>query len=128
MGNSLFRSIALIQIYQPLPVIIIIPKWLVLGPLFFLIYIKWPLCSHKALQGSSFYWWHKSIININISPNHLIKLINIDSLIICENLHVRCIWLYVIIMSRTSLRLNPHSIVAWMSRNSFLERGAISEV
>ena len=29
----------------------------------------------------------------------------------CEYLSVRCIWLPVIIMSRTSLRVNPHSIV-----------------
>ena len=27
----------------------------------------------------------------------------------CEYLSVRCIWLYVIIMSRTSFRVNPHS-------------------
>ena len=36
----------------------------------------------------------------------------------CEYLSVRCIWLYVLIMSRTCFRVNPHSIVAWMSRNS----------
>ena len=30
--------------------------------------------------------------------------------------------LYVIIMSRTRFRVNLHSIVAWMSRNSLLER------
>ena len=30
-------------------------------------------------------------------------------------------WLYVLIMSRRRLRVNPHSIVAWMSRISFLE-------
>ena len=29
----------------------------------------------------------------------------------CEFLSVQCIWLYVIIMSRTSFRVNPHSIV-----------------
>ena len=29
----------------------------------------------------------------------------------CEYLSVQCIWLYVIIMSRTSFRVNPHSIV-----------------
>ena len=29
----------------------------------------------------------------------------------CEYLSVRCIWLYVIIMSRTSFGVNPHSIV-----------------
>ena len=44
-----------------------------------------------------------------------------------EYLPVRHIWLYVFIMSRTSLRVNPHSTVAWMPRNSLLERDAISE-
>ena len=44
-----------------------------------------------------------------------------------EYLYLRCIWLYVFFMSRTSLRVNPHSTVAWMSRNSLLEAGAISE-
>ena len=29
--------------------------------------------------------------------------------------------LYVLVMSRTRFRANPHSIVAWMSRNSLLE-------
>ena len=45
----------------------------------------------------------------------------------CEYLPVRCIWLYVFIMSRTSFRVNPHSTVVWMSRNSLLKAGAISE-
>ena len=35
-------------------------------------------------------------------------------------------WLYVFIMSRTRFRLNPHSIVTWMSRNSLLKTGTIS--
>ena len=34
------------------------------------------------------------------------------------------VWLYVLVMSRTRLRVNPHSTVAWMSRNSLLEAGA----
>ena len=38
------------------------------------------------------------------------------------------LWLYVPIMPRTRLRVNPHSIVSWMSRNSLLETGAISKV
>ena len=29
----------------------------------------------------------------------------------CEYLPVRCIWLYVIIMSHTSFRVNPHSVI-----------------
>ena len=36
--------------------------------------------------------------------------------------------LYALIMSRTRSRVNSHSIVAWMSRNSLLETGTKSEV
>ena len=39
--------------------------------------------------------------------------------------HIR---LYVLVMSRTRFRVNLHSIVAWMSRNSLLKTGAKSEV
>ena len=45
-----------------------------------------------------------------------------------EYLSVRCIWLYVIIMSRARFRVNLHSIVAWVSRNSLFEAGPISDV
>ena len=45
-----------------------------------------------------------------------------------EYLSVRCILLYVLVMSRTRFRVNPHSIVVWMSRNSLLEAGTKSEV
>ena len=35
---------------------------------------------------------------------------------------------YALIMSRTRFRVDPHSIVAWMSRNTLLETHTISEV
>ena len=41
----------------------------------------------------------------------------------CEELSVRCILLYVLIMSSTSLRVNPHCIVASKSKNFLLEAG-----
>ena len=41
--------------------------------------------------------------------------------------HALVVWLYVLVMSRTRFRVNPHSIVVWMSRNSLLEAGAKSE-
>ena len=44
----------------------------------------------------------------------------------CEYLSVRCVWLYVLVVSRTRFRQNSHSRVAWMSRNSLLEAGAKS--
>ena len=37
-------------------------------------------------------------------------------------------WLYVPIMSRMCCRVNPHSLVAWISRNSLLKTGVKSEV
>ena len=37
-------------------------------------------------------------------------------------------WLYILITSRPYFRVNSHSIVVQMSRNSLLETGAISEV
>ena len=37
-------------------------------------------------------------------------------------------YLYVLIMSHTLVRVNPHSIVAKISKNSLLEMGAKSEV
>ena len=45
-----------------------------------------------------------------------------------EYLSVRCIWLYVIIMSCTQFRVHPHSIFAWIWRNSLLETRATCEV
>ena len=36
--------------------------------------------------------------------------------------------LYVLVMPRTRFKVNPHSIVAWMSKKSLLEAGAKSEV
>ena len=46
----------------------------------------------------------------------------------CEYLFVRWIWLYVLIMLCRSFTVNPHSIVAWMSRNSLLQEGVKSEI
>ena len=37
-------------------------------------------------------------------------------------------WLYVLIMSPRHFRVNLHSIVAWVSRNSLLKAGGKSEV
>ena len=46
----------------------------------------------------------------------------------CEHLHLRWIWICVLLMSRAHFRVNPQSIFAWFSTNSFLETGEISEV
>ena len=39
----------------------------------------------------------------------------------CEYLSVRCIWLYVFPILCTPFKANSHSIVVWMSKNSFLQ-------
>ena len=36
----------------------------------------------------------------------------------CDYLSVWCIWLYFLIISSTRFRVNPHSIVAWLTRIS----------
>ena len=36
----------------------------------------------------------------------------------CEYLSRQFIWLYVLVMSHTCFRVNPHSLVAWVSRSS----------
>ena len=45
-----------------------------------------------------------------------------------EYLCASCIWLYVLVMSRTPFRVNPDVIVASISKNSFIEGDAKSEV
>ena len=45
----------------------------------------------------------------------------------CKYLSVPCIWLYVLIKSRTSFRVNSHSVIVWMSSNSLLETGRYLE-
>ena len=63
--------------------------------------------------------------------NHLAKLAILFFLMIelcSEYLSVQCILLYILVMSHTRSRVNPHFIVAWMSRNSLLEAGMKFEV
>ena len=54
--------------------------------------------------------WSLSNCHDTRTHNHLVRKRTLNC---CENLSVRCIWLYVIFMSRTRFRVNPHSIVAW---------------
>ena len=58
-------------------------------------------------------------LRIEASGNLLIGHGNINSI---RN-KVDMLWLYVLVISRTRLRVNSHSIVAWMSRN-FLQAGS----
>ena len=61
-----------------------------------------------------------------ITLYHLAKLAEWLSCVL--RLILWCIWLYVLLMSRTRFRVNPQYIVACMSRNSLLKAGAKSEV
>ena len=58
--------------------------------------------------------------------NHLAKLAKWLSCVLSTYLY-GCTWLYVLVMSSTRFRVNPHFIVPWMSRNSLLQSGAKSE-
>ena len=80
---------------------------------------------HEAMKGYDWTWFlicmivHLSLIPWTIFHEVLRK---------CSCCKQVIKWLYVIIMSRMLLRMNLHSIVAWMLRNSLLETGAISDV
>ena len=45
-----------------------------------------------------------------------------------QYLSVPCNWLYILVMSRNRFKVNPHSRVGWMSRNSLLQAGTKSEL
>ena len=87
---------------------------------------------HEIWSLSDCNWTHtRNHLVHRQTLNHLAKLAILINEIIelcCEYLSVQCIWLYILIMSRMHFRVNPHSIVAWISRNSLLEAGAKSEV
>ena len=64
----------------------------------------------------------------NLTKSHFFTLSNFWAIFWASQICSYFSWLHVIIMSRTRFRVNPHSIVAWMSRNSLLEAGTKSEV
>ena len=67
-------------------------------------------------------------VNVRSFPSGQYKLFNSSCHVNPDVSMLHVNWLSVLIMSHTCFRVNPHSIVAWMSRNSLLETGAISEV
>ena len=70
------------------------------------------------------------IIVILIMTLIIVKMITIILIMLIIMVIIRTtsyIWLYVLVMSRTRFRVNPHSQVAWMSRNSLLKAGAKPE-
>ena len=66
-----------------------------------------------------------SYLNISQSPLPRLYVVRIK-IVKSSSFNTKIdISLYVIIMSRTRFRVNLHSIVAWISRNSLLETGTI---
>ena len=71
---------------------------------------------------------HLKILYLNISDIPIITIKMIDYPSIIHNISIFeaiNLWLYVLLMSRTRFRVIPPSAVAWMSRSSLLEAGAI---
>ena len=72
---------------------------------------------------------NSAFLNIQhkIATYHLKVLFKVEwkyKLSICEKVNF---WPYFLIMSRMCFRVNPHSIVTWLSRNSLLKIGALLE-
>ena len=97
-----------------------------------------PTCSHMPWPYQSTKWFF-------ISPIHVIRgtwdSVATSSMPLEKKVDMKCMRvnvlkniarvtrrLCVFIMSHTHFRLNLHSVVAWMWRNTLLDRDAISEV
>ena len=66
---------------------------------------------------------------VPVDPRHLKVEVAEENFPSCSCVTNRtCYWLYVLIISHTHFRVNPHAIVTWMSSSSFLEAGAKYEV
>ena len=94
------------------------------------VFIKVYIFAQQIAWGLSDCKWtrtHNHLVHKRRTLNHLAKLALNDWavlwVLICTVHLTVCSY-----MSRTRFRVNPHSIVAWMSRNSFLEAGTKSEV
>ena len=64
----------------------------------------------------------------HITMQLTIKLSTINLSITTSTWQLKTSWLYVLVMSRTRLNVNPHSTLAWMSKNSLLKAGTKSEI
>ena len=68
--------------------------------------------------------WYVYILTNNILTLNLKHVIMLGTL---ETVTLP-FWLYLLVMSRTRFRVDPHTIIAQMSRNYLLEAGGNSEV
>ena len=69
----------------------------------------------------SFVWYREYIIFLIWFSKFSDLLLVFNCVIVIGN------WMNVLVMWHTRFRVNPHSIVAWISRNSLLEARAKSE-
>ena len=90
------------------------------------------ICHHKLLEFNMYnfsclqYAWYsrRSVPAIRIFFRTCLGSFLVE--VYCElpvssyTLLLKELWLYILIMSRTRFRVNPQSVVAWMSRNSLL--------
>ena len=69
----------------------------------------------------------RNIWNLSDS-NRIRNFIHLVSNWTLEHISIRCIWLHVITISRTRLRMNLHSIVLWLPMNSLTKTGTLSDL
>ena len=83
-------------------------------------------CETGSLSECNWTRTHNHLVHKQ-TLNHLAKLAKWLSCVVSTYLYGSsdC---YGLIMSRTRFRVNPNSIVAWISKNALLEAGAKSEV
>ena len=83
----------------------------------------------REISRDFWFWWICNFLYCRISLCLLCNFDGIFEVAVCNqvNIWISFNWLYVAVMSRSRFRVNPHSIVACMSRKSLLETGAKSD-
>ena len=117
-------------------------------PVFLFVCLFFFLSVYVYLQGSTYRSWFVIYNKFWVSTTEFFVIINLFTtkgklIVKYEWIYIGEIWskwicnyhylqtlstMTVFIMSRTHFRMNPHSIFAWMSRNSLLKAGAKFEV
>ena len=93
-------------------------------------HMPWPYQSTKWCVISPFHvvwgaWDSVAMRDMPLTKKVDMKRMQVNVL---KNIATMTRRLCVLIMSHTHFRVNLHSVVAWLSRNSLLETGVISEV
>ena len=93
-------------------------------------HMPWPYQSTKWFVGSLFQvvcnvWDSVTMTVVSVNKKVDLKFIQVN---ILKNRARMTRRLYVLVMSHMRLRVNLHSVVAWMSRNSLLKTDMISDI